>query len=117
MTDEAVTVKAITFDNDSSYIIAGAGSVNVEADKLQSATLVNGYPLPKIIAFISDKKSSGRSVAAINYAETLALGAGRTLLIDLDWTGVYLSEHSNPVPARRLGQTTLGRSAHRTIPT
>jgi hypothetical protein len=42
VTDDSVTVKAITFANTNSYIIAGAGDVTLEADSGDSAITVSG---------------------------------------------------------------------------
>lgn len=49
-----------------------------------------------IVGFISDQANKGRSIAATNYAEMLAVGGSRTLLIDLDWKGLFLTEKTTP---------------------
>lgn len=71
--------------------------VNVEADKLQKHMVSggSGYP-PKCIGFVSDHASEGRSLAAVNFAEMLAVGGGRTVLVDLDWKGLYLTDRMTP---------------------
>jgi succinoglycan biosynthesis transport protein ExoP len=70
--------------------------VNVEADNFQKLMSTSSGLAPKCIGFVSDRPSTGRSLAAVNYAEMLAVGGGRTLLVDLDWTGLYLTDRMTP---------------------
>ncbi|QBY01796.1 hypothetical protein E2K80_14580 [Rhodophyticola sp. CCM32] len=69
--------------------------VKVEADNVQ-ALLEEDHRNTRIIGFISDQESRGRSIAAVNYAEMLAVGGSQTLLIDFDWTGLFLTEKITP---------------------
>jgi len=71
--------------------------VNVEADTAWALLGQNCDVPANIVAFISDGPSHGRSIAAMNYSEMLALGGGRTLLIDLDWTETFLTESIAPL--------------------
>ncbi|MGJ8686898.1 MAG: hypothetical protein ACSHWQ_05425, partial [Spongiibacteraceae bacterium] len=69
--------------------------VNVEVDNIEHL-LGAGAVGTKTVAFVSDQQSDGRSVSAANYAEMLAVGGRQTLLIDLDWTGMFLTEKISP---------------------
>jgi succinoglycan biosynthesis transport protein ExoP len=80
--------------------------VNVEADNMQALISDGEQRQPKIIGFISDRQSRGRSIAAVNYAEMLAVGGSQTLLIDLDWTGLFLTEKI--APSAHFGIAELG---------
>lgn len=60
------------------------------------------------VAFISDTTSTARSVAAVNYAEMLALGGARTLLIDLNWHQAFLSETLSPAATMGLADYIVG---------
>lgn len=69
--------------------------VSVEVDTAE-ALVYGDRPTTRITGFISDQDSLGRSIAAVNYAEMLAVGGSRTLLVDLDWTGIFLTEKITP---------------------
>ncbi|PRY26822.1 succinoglycan biosynthesis transport protein ExoP [Aliiruegeria haliotis] len=49
-----------------------------------------------VIGFISEDHGTSRPTAAINYAEMVAVGGQRTLLIDFDWLEAYLSHSITP---------------------
>ncbi|WP_374107069.1 exopolysaccharide transport family protein [Maritalea mobilis] len=85
--------------------------VNVEAENMRSLMAGDKALYPKCIGFISDRPSQGRSVAAANYAEMLAVGGGRTLLIDMDWTGLYLTECISPAAHFGLAELTAATSS------
>ncbi|EBA13103.1 exopolysaccharide transport family protein [Roseobacter sp. CCS2] len=87
--------------------------VNVEADNLHALIERDHGPATKIIGFISDQKSKGRSVAAVNYAEMLAVGGGLTVLVDLDWTGLYLTESIAPAAQWGAAELAMRNSATR----
>ncbi|QXT39458.1 exopolysaccharide transport family protein [Gymnodinialimonas ceratoperidinii] len=84
--------------------------VNVQAENLYSILSDENSMLPKCVGFISDSYSEGRSVAAANYAEMLAVGGRRTLLIDMDWTGLYLTECITPAAQHGLAELSLTKS-------
>ncbi|PTV96558.1 succinoglycan biosynthesis transport protein ExoP [Rhodobacter aestuarii] len=48
------------------------------------------------IGFVSDTSYPGRSMAAINYAQMLAVGGQRTVLVDLDWNAAWLTHRIAP---------------------
>jgi succinoglycan biosynthesis transport protein ExoP len=83
--------------------------VNIEVDNV-SNLLGQDAPKTRIVGFVSDTQSQGRSVSAANYAEMLAVGGRPTLLIDLDWTGMFLSEKITP--AARFGLAELASMDH-----
>ncbi|PJI92679.1 succinoglycan biosynthesis transport protein ExoP [Yoonia maricola] len=87
--------------------------VNVEADNLHASIERDHGPATKIIGFISDQKSKGRSIAAVNYAEMLSVGGGLTLLIDLDWTGLHLTESIAPAAQWGAAELAMRNSATR----
>lgn len=78
--------------------------LNVEADHARALMSHYNQAPPKIVAFISDQNSQGRSIAAMNYAEMLAMAGGRTLLIDLDWTGTFLTNRITPAAKAGLAE-------------
>jgi succinoglycan biosynthesis transport protein ExoP len=84
--------------------------VNVEAENMRALIAGDGSSVPKCIGFISDRPSQGRSVAAANFAEMLAVGGGRTLLIDMDWTGVYLTESISPAAQFGLAELSMAQA-------
>jgi polysaccharide biosynthesis transport protein len=51
----------------------------------------------RVLGFVSDSSYPGRSVAAMNYAQMLAVGGQRTLLVDLDWTHAYITNRIAPL--------------------
>lgn len=87
--------------------------VKVEADKIQ-ALLDEENRTSKIIGFISDQECRGRSIAAVNYAEMLAVGGSQTLLIDLDWTGLFLTEKITPAAQFGLADLAMPNSETKT---
>jgi len=80
--------------------------VKVEADNVHGL-LEPDSRSGSVIGFISDGFSSGRSIAATNYAEMLAVGGSRTLLVDLDWTGLFLSKKVTPTASLGLADLTM----------
>ncbi|MEO1405549.1 MAG: exopolysaccharide transport family protein [Pseudomonadota bacterium] len=84
--------------------------LNVEADHARALLSHYNQAPPKIVAFISDQDSSGRSTAAMNYAEMLAMSGGRTLLIDLDWTGTFLTNRITPAAKAGLADLMSSRT-------
>lgn len=64
--------------------------VIVEADRQEARTRIEQIQ-GRVLGFVSDQPSKGRSIAAINCAELLAVGGSRTLLVDLDWSSAFLS--------------------------
>lgn len=49
-----------------------------------------------VIGFMSDGGTKTRSTAALNYAEMVAVGGKRTLMIDFDWLEAFLSRTITP---------------------
>lgn len=84
--------------------------VNVQAENLYSLLSDEKELLPKCVGFISDTNSDGRSIAAANYAEMLAVGGRRVLLIDMDWTGLYLTECITPAAQSGLAEMSMNKS-------
>ncbi|MEM8681039.1 MAG: hypothetical protein AAGF97_16970 [Planctomycetota bacterium] len=74
VTDEAVTVKAVTFANTNSYVIGGAGSVTLEADSGNASITVNG----------SADAGSHQFQAVVNVASNtdIDVGAGAELVFN-----------------------------------
>lgn len=58
-----------------------------------------------VIGFLSDEGTSTRSTLAMNYAEMIAVGGKKTLLIDFDWLEAFLSRAITPQAG--LGMTDL----------
>ncbi len=50
----------------------------------------------RVIGFVSERSYPGRSVAAMNYAQMVAVGGKRTVLVDLDWSQAYLTGRVAP---------------------
>lgn len=67
--------------------------VKAEVDKKARMYDVSGAT---VIGFVSDESSENSSVAATNFAELLAVGGNRTLLIDLNWFQPFLTEVLTP---------------------
>jgi succinoglycan biosynthesis transport protein ExoP len=84
--------------------------VNVQVENLYSILSAEDSMMPKCVGFISDATSDGRSIAAANYAEMLAVGGRKTLLIDMDWTGLYLTECITPAAQHGLAELSLTKS-------
>jgi succinoglycan biosynthesis transport protein ExoP len=84
--------------------------VNVEAENLRSLIAGDTGLAQKCVGFISDRESEGRSVAAANFAEMLAVGGARTLLVDMDWTGLYLTESISPAAQFGLAELSMATS-------
>ncbi len=64
-----------------------------------------------MVGFVSAETDIGRSIAAFNYAQMLALGGARTLLIDLDWNAAQLTRAVTPTAKRGLADLTAEQPA------
>lgn len=84
--------------------------VNVQVENLYSVLSDENELLSKCVGFISDTNSEGRSIAAANYAEMLAVGGGKVLLIDMDWTSLYLTECITPAAQSGLAEMSMNQS-------
>jgi succinoglycan biosynthesis transport protein ExoP len=60
-----------------------------------------------VVGFISDAPTSRRSIVAMNYAEMLALGGARTILIDGDWHHMFLTKTVAPNAASGLADVLM----------
>lgn len=63
------------------------------------ARMAEHAPAPgtgQVLGFVSERSFAGRSIAAVNYAQMLAVGGKRTVLVDLDWTHAWLTGRIAP---------------------